>query len=158
MTARTVFADEKGMIYVLCPFCGDNSMKLAKLFPVHQPVAIACSCGNAYEFQIEVRKNFRRGTALGGFYLKDDAPDYFLKMTVTDLSLDGCCLRVSDKHTLHVGDSIKVVFKLDNAKRTEIKRHATVLRVVGNIIGCQLTRDVYDPELGFYVKDFIVPK
>jgi len=157
MTVRTVFADGKGLIYVLCPFCGDNSMKPAKLFPVHQPVSIACSCGNTYEFQIEVRKDFRKKTALRGFYVKQDSDGNFETMTVTDLSLDGCSLLVSDKHKLRVGESINVVFKLDNAKRTEIKRHATVLRVVGNIIGCQLTRDVYDPELGFYVKDFKVP-
>ncbi|MDP2268572.1 MAG: PilZ domain-containing protein, partial [Deltaproteobacteria bacterium] len=119
MTVRTVLADEKGMIYVLCPFCGDNSMKPAKLFPVHKPVGMACSCGNTYEFQIEVRKDFRKTTTLGGFYVKQDSAGHFETMTVTDLSLDGCSLLVSDKHTLQLGDSIKVVFKLDNPKRTE---------------------------------------
>jgi hypothetical protein len=156
MSVKKVFVNAKGMVFLLCPFCGDNSEQPAKQFPSNQIMSIACSCGKTYEFQVEVRKHFRKATALGGFYLKDDAPDHFLKMMVTDLSLDGCCLRVSDKHTLHVGDSILIVFKLDNAKRTEINRHATVLRVVGNIIGCQLTRDVYDPELGFYVEDFKV--
>jgi len=156
MSVKKVFVNAKGMIFLLCPFCGENSEQPAKQFPTNQTMSISCSCGKTYEFQIEVRNYFRRVTALGGFYLKDDAPDHFLKMTVTDLSLYGCCLRVSDKHTLHVGDSIKVVFKLDNAQRTEIKRHATVLRIVENIIGCQLTRDAYDPELGFYVEDFKV--
>jgi hypothetical protein len=158
MSVKKIFINAKGMIFLLCPFCGENSEQPAKQFPIHQTISISCSCGKTYEFQIEVRKYFRRGTALGGFYLKDDAPDYFLKMTVTDLSLDGCCLRISDKHALHVGDSIKVVFKLDNAECTEIKRHATVLRVVGNIIGCQLTKDAFDRELGFYVEDFKTPE
>ena len=45
MTVRTVVADERGMIYLLCPFCGGNSMKPVKLFPIHQPMSMAYSCG-----------------------------------------------------------------------------------------------------------------
>jgi hypothetical protein len=158
VNVRTVVADEKGMIYVLCPFCGDNSLKPVKLFPIHQPVSMACSCGKTYEFQIEIRKDFRRVTAIDGFYVKEDYSSHFEKMTVIDLSLDGCCMLVSDKHALHLGDWIKVVFKLDNAKRTHIKRSATVIRIMGNKISCRLVTDAYDPELGFYVKDFKVPQ
>jgi hypothetical protein len=29
-----------------------------------------------------------------------------------------------------------------------------VRRIMENKIGCRLARDAYDPELGFYVKDF----
>jgi hypothetical protein len=158
IAVKTVVTDNKGMIYVLCPFCRESSMKDAKLFPIHQPVSIACSCGNTHELQIEVRKDFRKETNLDGFYMKQDSPDDFENMTVTDLSLDGCSLRVYDKHTLQPGDTIKVLFKLDNAKRTKIERYATVLRILGMTIGCRLSRDVFDPELGFYVKDFKVPQ
>ena len=159
VTVRFVVADEKGTIYLLCPFCGDNSMKPAKLFPIHQPVSMACSCGKTYEFLIETRKDFRKKTALKGYYMKGDSAGDFKKMTVIDLTLDGCCLLASDEHTLHFGDSIKLVFKLDNANCTEIKRHATVRRVMGNKIGCQFeATKVYDPELGFHVKDFKVPQ
>ena len=157
MGIKKVFADNKGMIYVLCPSCRQSSMKEAKLFPLHQPVSITCSCGNTQELQIEIRKDFRKETRLDGFYIKKDSPDDFENMTVTDLSLDGCSLRVDDQHTLKPGDRIKVVFRLDNAKRTKIARDATVLRVLGNTIGCKLSRDVFDPELGYYVKDFRVP-
>jgi len=159
VTVRIVVADERGMIYLLCPFCGDNNIKPVKLFPIHQPVSVACSCGKTYEFQIETRKDFRKKTALKGFYVKQDSAGDFEKMTVIDLTLDGCCLLASDKHTLHLGDSINVVFKLDNANHTEIKRYATVRRVMGNKIGCQfVAKKVYDPELGFYVKDFKMPQ
>ena len=90
--------------------------------------------------------------------MKQDSVGDLEKMTVIDLSLNGCCLFASDKHTLHLGDSIKVVFKLDNAKCTEINRYTTVRRIMGNKIGCRLARDSYDPEFGFYVKDFKIPE
>lgn len=159
MTIRTVFADERGMICLPCPFCGDKNMKPVNLFPIHQPVSLVCSCGRTYEFQIETRKEFRKKTPpLKGYYVKQDSAGDFEPMKVIDLSLHGCCLLASDKHTLHLGDSIKVVFKLDNAKRTEIKRYAMVRRIMGNKIGCRLATDAYDPELGFYVEDFMVHK
>ena len=157
---RTVFVDEKGMICLPCPLCGDRNMKPANLFPIHQTVSLTCSCGEEYEFRIETRKEFRKKTPpLKGYYVaQDSAGGRFEPMKVIDLSLHGCCLLASDKHTLHLGDAIKVIFKLEDAKRTEIKRNATVLRIMGNKIGCRLATDAYDPELGFYVEDFMVPK
>lgn len=158
MTVKTVFADEKGMISLVCPFCGDNSMKPAKNFPIHQQVNMTCSCGKMFEFVIETRKDFRKKTSLKGYYMKGDSINDFERMTIIDLTLNGCCFLASDKHKLSHGDSIKVLFKLDNTARTEIKRNATVRWISGNKIGCQLIRDGYDPELGFYVKDFETPQ
>ncbi len=119
---------------------------------------MACSCGKTYEFQIETRNIFRKKTALNGIYVKQNSAGDFENMTVIDLSLGGLCLLASEKHTLHLGDSIKVVFKLDNAKRTLITRHVTVRWIMGNKIGCMLTTNDYDPELGFYVKNLNVPQ
>ena len=158
MTVKTIFADKRGMVFLLCPFCGENSMKPVTLFPIHQPVSISCTCGKVYEFQIENRKKFRKKTVLKGYYVKQDADDDYSAMTVIDLTLHGCCLLTTDKHTLNVCDSIRVIFKLDNPKRTEIKKYATVRWIMGNKIGCQLTTNHFEPELGFYAEDFKVQK
>jgi hypothetical protein len=158
VTVKTVFADKKGMVYLLCPYCGDESMKPVETFPLHQPVNTACSCGKTYKFQVETRKKFRKQVALNGFYVKQDSAGDKEEMTITNLSLLGCRLLVSNKHTLHLDDSIKVIFSLDNAKHTVIKRNAIVRWIMGNIIGCRFTTVAYDPELGFYAEDFRVPK
>ena len=158
MAVKKAFADEKGMFSVDCPFCGEYSRKPVDQFPVHQSASITCSCGNAYEVDIETRKDSRKKTDLKGYYTKGgDSINDFERMTVIDLTIDGCCLLVSDKHRLTVGDSIKVMFKLNNAGRTEIKRVATVRWIAGSKVGCQLSRHTYDPELGFYLKDFKTP-
>ena len=154
----TVFPNERGLIYLCCPFCRNNSLEPAKLFPIHQPVSMACSCGKTYEFQIENRKAYRKKVMLTGSYVMKNSPGGFIKMTVLDLSLDGCCFLASDNHTLNLGDSIILNFTLDNPRHTRIKRSAKVLRVMGNRIACRIDRDTYDPELGFYVEDFKVPK
>ena len=155
MSVKKVFINAKGMIFLVCPFCGKDSEQPAKQFPIHQQVSISCSCGKTYEFQIETRKEFRKPTALGGLYWKLDSPDIREKATIVDLSLTGFSLRITGEHTLQCKDLIGVNFKLDNDKRTKIDRKGSVCRIAGNNIGCQFTDILpYDPDLGFYVREF----
>lgn len=159
MAAKTIVPNEQGMIYLLCPFCNANTLESAKLFPIHKPISINCSCGKSYELVIEYRKAFRKKTSLPTIYWKIVSQDVFQNGTIFDLTLDGCCLLVSDKHTLHQGDHIKLLFKLDNSKHTKIERKAVICRINENYMGCQFVgKAVFDPELGFYVQDFKVPK
>jgi hypothetical protein len=155
MSVKKVFINAKGMIFLLCPFCGENSEQPAKQFPVHQPVSISCSCGKTHEFQIETRKDFRKPTSLEVFYWKLDSPDKFQKATLVDLSLDGFCLCTSGEQTLQSNDLIRVNFKLDNERRTKIDREARVCWIMGNKIGFQFTvTPPYDPKVGFYIREF----
>jgi hypothetical protein len=159
MPAKKVFANAKGMIFLLCPFCGENSEKPAKQFPIHQQISISCSCGKTYEFEIETRNEFRKQTTLGAIYWKLDSPDKFQKATIADLSLNGFCLRTSGEHVLQSNDLIKVNFKLDDNRRTRIDREAIVCWIAGNNIGCQFTATPpYDPKVGFYVLEFTKTK
>jgi hypothetical protein len=155
MPVKKIFINAKGMIFLLCPFCGENSEKPAKQFPIHQPVSISCSCGKTYEFQIETRNEFRKQTSLEVFYWKLDSPDIRQKAAIVDLSLNGFCLRISGEHTLQSNDLIRVNFKLDNERRTKIDREASVCWIAGNNIGCQFTATPpFDPNVGFYVLEF----
>jgi hypothetical protein len=156
MAVKTIFPDDQGMIYLLCPFCSANTLESAKLFPSHKPISINCSCGKSYEVVIEYRKAFRKKTALPAIYWKIDSPDASQNGTIHDLTLDGCCLLVSDKHTFQQGDYIKLLFRLDNSK---IEREAVLCRIGEKYIGCQfIGKALFDPVLGFYVQDFRVPK
>ena len=154
MSVKIIFADDKGMVYLLCPFCGEGSKKPLEQFPsIHKPVTISCSCGNTYDVQIDARKTFRKKTSLEGLYAKLVSTGDFERMTVVNLTLGGCGLLVSNEPALNQGDWINLVFRLDDAKRTEIKRNAVVRRVIGNYIGCQFKAvAAYDPDIGFYLR------
>jgi hypothetical protein len=159
MAAKIIVPNEQGMIYLLCPFCNANTLESAKLFPIHKPISINCSCGKSYELVIEYRKAFRKKTSLPTIYWKIDPPDVFHNGTISDLTLEGCNLFVSDKHTLQQGNHIKLLFKLDNSNRTKIEKEAIIRRINENYMGCQFVgKAAFDPELGFYVQDFKVPK
>jgi len=154
VSVKIIFVDDKGMVYLLCPFCGDGSKRPLEKFPyIHKPVTISCSCGNTYDVQIDARKTFRKETSLEGLYANLVSAGDFERMTVVNLTFSGCGLLASKEPALNQGDWIKMVFKLDDAKRTEIKRNAVVRRVIGNYIGCQFKATAaYDPDIGFYLR------
>jgi len=154
VSVKIIFVDDKGMVYLLCPFCGVGGKRPVEQFMyIHKPVTISCSCGNTYDVQIDARKTYRKETSLEGLYAKLASPSDFESMTVVNLTFSGCGLLTPKEPALNVGDWIKLVFKLDDAKRTEIKRKAVVRKVIGNYIGCQFTATaVYDPDIGFYLR------
>jgi hypothetical protein len=159
MDVKTIIPDSKGMIYLLCPFCSVNSLESVTSYPVHEVIRKDCSCGKSWKFIIEHRKAYRKRTALTAVYWDKSAPNISRNGTILDLTLDGCRLLVSDGHSLQKGNHINLYFKLDNAARTKIEREAQVRRVDKNSIGCKfIGKAVYEPELGFYVQDFMIPK
>jgi uncharacterized C2H2 Zn-finger protein len=158
MSIKAVSVNEKGMVYVNCPFCGDSIARRAESFPnSNQPngISITCaSCGKIYEIQIDYRRVFRKKTLFDGFYSRLIPPGAFEKMTVVDLSLGGCSFLASSRHSLNLDDRIKVVFNLDNAQHTKIEKDAVVRIVKGRQIGCEFaaTASGYDPDIGFYLR------
>jgi hypothetical protein len=155
MPVKKIFADEKGMVYLNCPFCGDVSVGRADSFAnIPQPVQLTCICGNKYEIQIEFRKSFRKRIMLEGFYSRISPPGSFEKMAVTDISMGGCRFLPSNRHLLKNGDQIKVVFNLDNTNRTRISKEAIICNITEQSAGCKfaVTGNGYDPDIGFYLR------
>jgi len=159
MAVKTVIPNEKGKIYLLCPFCENNCFESADKYPFHKIINRKCSCGNSWEFIIEQRKAFRKRTSLSAIWWKMVTPITYQSSTISDLTLDGGCMVASENHNLQIGEHIRLLFKLDNEKRTKIEREAVVRWINKNEIGCKFVgKYVYDPELGFYVQDFKIPK
>ena len=161
MSVKTLSVDAKGMVYLICPFCGYSSQGRVESFPnSNQPngIIVTCSgsnCGKTYEVQIDYRKVFRKKTFFDGFYSKLVPPGRLDKMTVVDLSIGGCSFLASGRHSLNPGDQIKLIFNLDDAKHTKIERDATVRILRGpHQIGCEFapTASGYDPDIGFYLR------
>ena len=158
MSVKTISVNEKGMVFLNCPFCENSSRRRAESFPnSNQPngISITCSsCGKTYEIQLDFRKAFRKITFFDGFYSKLGSPGGFEKMTVIDLSLGGCSFLASGRHSLNPDDRIKLVFNLDNAQHTKIEKDVVVRIVKGRQIGCEFiaTASGYDPDIGFYLR------
>ena len=112
------------------------------------------------EYRKEKRRFFRKKINLVGYYWKHSSYGVFdkiKKVTIVDLSIDGCRLHVSNNHNLHRKDPITLVFILDNPDHTEIQKEARVHWVIGNIIGCKFSIE-HDQDILFYVNENIVSK
>lgn len=164
MTARVIFVTElDGAVNLICPYCKSSSTKPVYMFPERHAINISCSCGNTYELYIESRIAFRKKTLLKGTYLMQFSKvafDNFEKVTVTDLSIGGCRLLVSNNHKLNVNNRIKLVFTLDNGKRTKIETEAIICSINGNYIGCKFAPNVHglQVELLYYLNEQKVPQ
>ena len=152
---RVIFADARGMMHLNCPSCGYVNMKPADQFlNVPRPQRIPCICGNTYEVEIELRKCFRKKTHLEGLYGRVTPPGSFEQMTIVDISLGGCHFLTANRHSLKIGDRVKLAFDLDDANRTKITREAIVCNFDERSIRCKfvVTATGLDPDLGFYLR------
>jgi c-di-GMP-binding flagellar brake protein YcgR len=108
----------------------------------------------------ERRLATRIKTSLDADYLKLAHPSSLGtvgKGTIIDLSLGGCCLFVSKKDTLDIGNRIKLFFILDDRNRTNIVREATVRYVIGNHVGCKFAPQIHgsEPEFVSYINSHL---
>ena len=85
-------------------------------------------CGETFQFTIEFRKRYRKSVRLSGEYSiqgKREKGD----IIVRDLSLSGMWIESLMPHQISTDDILKVVFKLDNPSRKEIRKEVKVIWV-----------------------------
>ena len=155
MSIGRFYSNNKGNLVFICPFCGDHHEETINDFnDKDDKTTVACSCGNSYHVQVELRKYYRKKICLEGMYKKLTDPKGSGRMFVIDLSFTGCRIDASISHNLNVGDRIGLAFTLDNAPGRMIKKEAIVQAVNGGYIGCKfiVATGAYDKYLGFYLR------
>jgi len=153
--ASKVYANIKGIVIFICPNCGDLQKENAATYKnVAGPVKIQCKCGNTYDVQIEFRNTYRKETKLEGTYSTISNPGKSVKIIVTNISFDGCGFETMASNLLQPEEEIKVEFKLDDRKNSQIKKRAVVRSVQGTSVGCKFKElpGAFDADLGFYLR------
>lgn len=154
-TVMKVYVDAEGAVLHSCPNCNKMRQEQAKLYQgVRPPVKIQCNCGNVYDIEVEFRKFYRKGTTLDGIYVNASNSSIWGKMTLKNISLQGCGFETQKKNLLKPDEEIKIEFHLNNAQNSLIKKRAVVRSVDNNYVGCQFKEipGSLDPELGFYLR------
>lgn len=100
---------------------------------------------------MERRQYYRKNVQLAGNFENPDtgeAGDFLLE----NLSLNGIGFTTLLGHRLSRGMLIKVRFRLDDARRTEVTRLSRVKYLSDRYVGCQFAdQKSYDSDLGFYL-------
>ena len=135
---------------IICPKCrSSRTVSVESLRNKQHSIKVRCSCGYAFELQLEFRKHFRKETHLQGDYnLGTDAG----LISVIDLSVSGACFEVLGPHDIEPGMKGELVFTLDNRKMSILYRKVIIRTVQGRRVGCEfLDSNPPSRELGFYM-------
>ena len=100
---------------------------------------------------LERRQYYRKDVQLAGSFADQDTGESG-DVLIENLSLNGLGFTTLLNHRLAKNALIKVVFQLDDSRRSEITRMVRVRYISDRYVGCQFTdQRSYDGDLGFYL-------
>lgn len=171
---QKVFVKPDDTTTIQCPVCHlITTVNVEKFRATRHTITTRCACGHSFPVNLEFRKHYRKETSLLGKY--ENRPSkinenpwkktnltgvYSMKapatgrghMQVTNISTGGLRFTIPGRHTIKVGDQVRVTFTLDNLKQTEIDKRVIVQSIAGHIISCQFTSDEpLEQDLRFYL-------
>ena len=143
----------------ICPKCGfQKSIDATKPKGTQKNLVYKCRCGVDYEVCIERRKEYRKDVELFGEYSIQTIGEKG-DIIVRDLSMIGIRFECLNPHHISRDDTVKVKFKLDDPKRSEIKKSVKVVWVEDRIIGAYfIETKSYKANLGSYLQTFSMAK
>ena len=100
---------------------------------------------------LERRQYYRKDVQLAGSFENAETGETG-DLLIENLSLNGLGFTTLLNHRLARNDIIKVVFRLDDSRRSELIRLVRVRYINEHYVGCQFTdQKSYDGDLGFYL-------
>lgn len=157
---QRVFIASDNTATFACPRCKKmRTVKIADYAGLDKAVNInvRCPCGHQYRATIERRRQFRREVAFPGTYTRivNGRSMGSGSMVVKDVSRTGLKIRVPDAQHLNSGDTLELVFRLDDPQKSQIQKHVVIRKIEGVDLGVQFLSNVAgnpsDKAIGFYL-------
>lgn len=158
MTAK-IYVNEDNTGTFVCPKCQKTRVKDLSRYMLNKTAVrlkAKCSCGHSYAVFLEKRKKFRKPANLQGSYrssaIATDPQNAQGSMTVKDLSYSGMRIEVGAPPLFAEGDSLYVEFRLDDARRSQVRKKVIVKNIEGLSVGLSFASlQNHDSALGFYL-------
>lgn len=143
----TIYTDDTNRVSIICPKCGfEQNIDITKFKDTQKELKGTCRCGEPYQYTIEFRKRYREGVRLDGEYFIHGIKEKG-EIIVRDVSMSGIRFECVNPHHISKDDVLRVKFRLDNSKRSEIRKHVKVIWVRDRTIGAHFIETI------FYKKD-----
>jgi len=151
---ETIYTDDTNRVSIICPKCGhEQNIDTTKFKDAQKKLQGKCRCGEPYQFTIEFRKRYRKDVRLPGKYSilgKGEKEEIIIR----ELSFTGIQLESLKPHQILKDDTLEVTFKLDNPRRSKIRKLAKVIWVRDRIVGAHyIETKLYENDLEFYLKE-----
>jgi len=131
----TIYTDDTNQVSIICPKCGVEQNIATTGFKDNQKeLKGKCKCGEPYQYTIEFRKRYREDVELDGEYFIHEINERG-EIIVRDVSMSGIRFECVNPHHISKDDVLRVKFRLDNSKRSEIRKHVKVIWVRDRTIG-----------------------
>lgn len=156
MDLQKVYVGQDNRAVFVCPHCGNSKTADAgKYMDRKGPLKVRCTCGLTFSVSLEFRRAYRKETTLVGHYCKLPGCMHWEEMVVKNISPSGLGFTALSPHDLTGGCLVRVRFRLDDAKRSEIEKDVVVKEVKQDHVGCKFTAPLQfsqaDKALGFYL-------
>ncbi|WP_373499246.1 PilZ domain-containing protein [Desulfococcus sp.] len=157
MNEVKAFIDSEGKAIIKCPECHEVRLVDVKNYTKldrHVRFKVKCSCTHAFKVLLERREYYRRAVDFDGTCLLQGGTVQ-AEVKICDLSRKGMKVQLLKESPIAVGDKVMVEFRLDDEKKTLIRKDAVVRSIMGQFLGMEFfsidPHNVYDKALGFYL-------
>ncbi|MBW2490091.1 MAG: PilZ domain-containing protein [Deltaproteobacteria bacterium] len=149
----TIYPDDTNQVLIICSKCGsEQNINVTKFKDTQKKLKDRCRCGEPYEFTIEFRKKYRKDVELPGKYIHPGTGEKG-DIMIRDLSMIGIRFECLNPHHILKDDIVKVKFKLDDSKKSELQKQVKVVWVKDRIIGSYyIETKLYREDLEFFLK------
>lgn len=149
----TCYVDGNGKTTLKCPACDAiKRLDASKYMYAQKPFKASCKCGATFSGRFEFRTHYRKKVRLSGHFVHKQTGRQG-DILVENLSLKGVGFACLDSPPFKVGDTLDLIFWLDNPKSSEIKLWVEVKSISGYYVGTQrCDTQVSQPDLGFYLQ------
>ena len=148
-----VFVDKNNRATVICHSCGHaKQFEVTKFRNLNKTLRCRCKCGKSFFCTLEFRQYFRKKTKLSGHFTFLGDPSQH-KIIVNNVSQKGINFSMLTACDIKIGDMLEVIFTLDDANKTVIRKQVEIKSANDRLVGCCFTdTQSYDKELGFYLR------
>lgn len=117
MEERESWVNRQGVSSIKCPNCGLTKKSAVGTFKeTRHTLTIHCSCGKAFQSQLDFRRARRKQVKLAGFFSFHTNSKLWNYMFIQDLSLSGIGFKAVNGCNLQRGDIVKLMFTLDDTR------------------------------------------
>ena len=155
MPHTTAHVRDNNTATLVCPSCGVSKLVDTGSFRHgRHTINVRCICQHEFTVLLDFRRNYRKPTSLPGTYviISEGGVGGGI-IHVNNISRGGVGFTVSGIHRIEPGQELRIEFQLNDKNKTVLKKHAVVVSVRENMIGCAFIFNAeMDKALGFYLQ------